>query len=234
MAKLLFIDDDTEVLNINMKYMKKAGFEVFGSDKPLGGIKLAKEKVPDCIILDVMMPDMNGYEVCKRIREFSDAPVIFLTGRGSEDDKLKGLMLGGDDYIVKPYSLKELEARINVILRRMKKIMEAPKQDSNILEFGKVRLDRREHRVTYDEEEISLTNREYEALVFLVDNPDRTVTFEEIGKKLFGQYLETDRQTIMVIVSRLRKKMKISEQFSNMIETVWSKGYKFISGNIDK
>ena len=230
MAKLLFIDDDTEVLDINMKYMRKAGFEVLGSDKPQTGVIIAKDKSPDCIILDVMMPNMNGYEVCRRIREFSDVPIIFLTGRSSEDDKLKGLMLGGDDYIVKPYSLKELEVRINVILRRINKIVEVASQNSNILEFGKVKIDRLEHRVFFDGEEILLANREYEALVFLIDNPDRTVTFEEIGKKLFGQYLETDRQSIMVIVSRLRKKMKVSEQFSNMIETVWSKGYKFISG----
>ena len=230
MPRLLFIDDDTEVLNINMKYMKKAGFDVLGSDKPQTGVKIAKEKSPDCIILDVMMPNMNGYEVCRKIREFSEAPIIFLTGRNSEDDKLKGLMLGGDDYIVKPYSLKELEVRITVILRRMKKLAGGVPQNSNILEFGKVKVDRLEHRVFYDREEILLANREYEALVFLIDNPDRTVTFEEIGEKLFGQYLETDRQSIMVIVSRLRKKMRVSEQFSNMIETVWSKGYKFISG----
>lgn len=230
MAKLLFVDDDAEVLSLNMKYMKKAGFEVFGSDKAALGIKLAKDKTPDCIILDVMMPDMNGYTVCKKIREFSDAPIIFLTGLGSEDDKLKGLMLGGDDYIVKPYSLKELEARIRVVLRRFVKASATPAQPSNVLEFGKVRLDRLAHKVFYDGNEISLTNREYEVFIYLIENPDRTVTFEELGKKIFGQYLDTDRQTIMVIVSRFRKKMNVSEEFSNMIETVWSKGYKFISG----
>jgi DNA-binding response OmpR family regulator len=104
------------------------------------------------------------------------------------------------------------------------------KEDSNVAKFGKVKINRLEHKVYYDGEEIVLTNREYEALVFLTDNPDRIVTFEEIGKKIFGQFLDTDRQTIMVIMSRLRKKMKVSEQFSNMIETAWGKGYKFISG----
>ena len=106
MAKLLFIDDDSEVLGINMKYMKNVGFEVLGSDKSNLGIKIAKSKKPDCIILDIMMPEMDGYDVALKIREFSDAPIIFLTGRSSEEDELKGLMLGGDDYIVKPYSLK--------------------------------------------------------------------------------------------------------------------------------
>jgi len=231
MAKLLFVDDDTEVLSINMKYMKNAGFEVIGSDKAAASIKLARDKKPDCIILDVMMPDMNGYDVAEKIRSFSDVPIIFLTGRGSEEDKLKGLMLGGDDYIVKPYSLKELKVRIDVVLRRYSKTLSTPKEDSNIAEFGKVKINRLEHQVYYDGEEIVLTNREYEALIFLTENPDRIVTFEEIGKKIFGQFLDTDRQTIMVIMSRLRKKMKVSEQFSNMIETAWGKGYKFISGN---
>ncbi len=231
MAKLLFVDDDTEVLGINMKFMKNAGFEVIGSDKAVASIKLARDKKPDCIILDVMMPDMNGYDVAEKIRSFSDVPIIFLTGRGSEEDKLKGLMLGGDDYIVKPYSLKELKVRIDVVLRRYSKTVSTLKEDSNIAEFGKVKINRLEHQVYYDGEEIVLTNREYEALIFLTENPDRIVTFEEIGKKIFGQFLDTDRQTIMVIMSRLRKKMKVSEQFSNMIETAWGKGYKFISGN---
>ena len=230
MAKLLFVDDDTEVLGINMKFMKNAGFEVIGSDKAVASIKLARDKKPDCIILDVMMPDMNGYDVAEKIRSFSDVPIIFLTGRGSEEDKLKGLMLGGDDYIVKPYSLKELKVRIDVVLRRYSKTVSTLKEDSNIAEFGKVKINRLEHKVYYDGEEIILTNREYEALIFLTENPDRIVTFEEIGKKIFGQFLDTDRQTIMVIMSRLRKKMKVSEQFSNMIETAWGKGYKFISG----
>ena len=231
MAKLLFVDDDTEVLGINMKFMKNAGFEVIGSDKAVASIKLARDKKPDCIILDVMMPDMNGYDVAEKIRSFSDVPIIFLTGRGSEEDKLKGLMLGGDDYIVKPYSLKELKVRIDVVLRRYSKTVSAPKEEANIAEFGKVKINRLEHKVYYDGEEIVLTNREYEALIFLTENPDRIVTFEEIGKKIFGQFLDTDRQTIMVIMSRLRKKMEVSEQFSNMIETAWGKGYKFISGN---
>lgn len=230
MTRILFIDDDAEVLGINMKYMKNAGFEVFGSDKAILGIKLAKDKRPDCIVLDIMMPDINGFDAALKIREFSDAPIIFLTGRSSEDDKLKGLMLGGDDYIVKPYSLKELKVRIEVVIRRFSKTNSVFTSDTNIQEYGKVKINRLEHKVFFDGEEILLTKREYEALIFLSDNPDRTVTFEEIGKKLFGQYLDTDRQTIMVIMSRLRKKMKISEQFSNMIETVWGKGYKFISG----
>ena len=230
MAKLLFIDDDSEVLGINMKYMKNVGFEVLGSDKADLGIKIAKSKKPDCIILDIMMPEMDGYDVALKIREFSDAPIIFLTGRSSEEDKLKGLMLGGDDYIVKPYSLKELKVRIDVVLRRLSKVSANDKGSTNIVEYGKVRINRVEHKVYFDEDEVILTNREYEALIFLIENPDRTVTFEEIGKKIFGQYLDNDRQTIMVIMSRLRKKMKVSEQFSNMIETVWGKGYKFISG----
>ena len=231
MEKLLFIDDDKEVLEMNVKYMRTAGYEAIGSDNALEGLRLVSSKKPDCVILDVMMPGLNGYEVCKRIREFSDIPIIFLTGKSMEDDKLKGLMLGGDDYIIKPYSLKELKARIDVILRRIAMVSKRTKQDTNIIEFGDVKIDRMSHKVFFGDVDLALTNREYEALSCLLDNPDRTVTFEEIGKKIFGQYLETDRQTIMVIVSRFRKKIKVCEEFSAMIETVWSKGYKFTPRN---
>jgi len=244
MAKIYMIDDDREVLEINIKYLRGCGFEAGGTDKPLEGLKEIKNSMPDIIILDVMMPEMDGFELCKKVREFSDIPIIFLTGKSDEDDKLNALMLGGDDYILKPYSLKELKVRIDVILRRTLRTekdnrrsgadtntQEAPKQKTNegILTIGKLKIDRLRHRVYFDEEEISFTNREYDVFVYMAENPGRTITFKELGEKIFGTYLETDRQGIMVIVSRFRKKMKDNIEFSNMIETVWSKGYKFVA-----
>ncbi|MBR6637473.1 MAG: response regulator transcription factor, partial [Lachnospiraceae bacterium] len=134
MIKLLMIDDDAEVLEINKKYLTEEGFTVYTSSDPVKGIELAKKSKPDCIVLDVMMPGMDGYEVCSRIRAFSSVPIIFLTGKSSEDDKINGLVTGGDDYIVKPYSLRELKARIDVLLRRA--MNSAPKKETHILTFG--------------------------------------------------------------------------------------------------
>lgn len=226
MIKLLLIDDDTEVLSINQKYLSKEGYKVYTSDNAMQGIQYAKLIQPDCILLDIMMPQMNGYEVCKNIRKFSSVPIIFLTGKDSEDDKVEGLMTGGDDYIVKPYSLRELKARIDVLLRRLNytKIQ----TDNNLLVFGNLTIDKIAHKAVYKGTDLQLANREYEVLLFFATHPNIEITFEEIGTALFGTYQESDRRSIMVNVSRLRKKMTVDFELENMIETVWSKGYKFI------
>ena len=226
MAKLLLIDDDAEVLEINKKYLTEEGFTVYTSADPIKGIEYAKKVKPDCILLDVMMPGMDGYEVCTQIRTFSSVPIIFLTGKDSEDDKINGLVTGGDDYIVKPYSLRELKARVDVLLRRF--VRPAPKKDTHILTFGSLTIDQLAHKAFYNDEDLMLANREYEVLLYLETHPNKEITFEELGTALFGSYQEADRRSVMVNMSRLRKKMA-DYSIENMIETVWSKGYKFIA-----
>ena len=226
-ATLLLIDDDAEVLEMNGKFLASQNFNVFTASNPLRGISLVKSKHPDCIVLDVMMPGMDGYEVCAKIREFANTPIIFLTGKASEDDKIKGLVSGGDDYIIKPYSLKELKARIDAVLRRVN-MHSAPQNNDNTMTFGDLSIDIAAHKAMYIDEDLQLTNREYDVLMYLCTHPNRVVTFEELGEALFGTYNDLDRRTVMVNVSRLRKKMGVSYTLENMIETVWSKGYKFI------
>lgn len=225
MAIILMIDDDKEVLEINKKYLEREGLEVHAFANPIKGLQYAKCKPVDCVILDVMMPGMDGYEVCSRLRTFSTVPVIFLTGKSSEDDRINGLITGADDYIVKPYSLRELKVRIEVILRRSA----PPKNEanSNILTFGKLVIDKLAHTATYDSIDLGLANREYEVLLFMASHPNEEITFEQLGTALFGNYMESDRRSVMVNVSRLRKKMALDFELENMIETVWSKGYKF-------
>ena len=228
MAKLLLIDDDREVLEINRKYLSSAGYNVYSTPTPREGIALAKKIVPDCIVLDVMMPGLDGYEVCRQIRSFSSVPIIFLTGKGSEDDKINGLMTGADDYIVKPYSLRELHARIGVILRRTAAVTKTSAK-TNILTFHNLTINMLSHKATFKGEDLGLANREYEVLLYLATHPNQEVTFEELGIALFGTYQESDRRSVMVNVSRLRKKLAIHFELENMLETVWSKGYKFIA-----
>ena len=226
MATILLIDDDTEVLSINKKYLTGEGFTAYATDDPQKGIAYAKKLQPDCVLLDVMMPQMDGYEVCRQIRRFSSAPILFLTGKGSEDDKIAGLTTGADDYIVKPYSLRELKARIDIHVRRMEQF-KAP-ADTNTLTFQNLSIDKVTHKATYKGEDLGLAKREYEVLLYLATHPNQEVTFEELGNALFGSYQESDRRSIMVNVSRLRKKMTLDFELENMIETVWSKGYRFI------
>lgn len=227
MATLLLIDDDTEVLSINKKYLAGEGFTVYTTDDPKKGIAYAKKLQPDCILLDVMMPGMDGFEVCKALRQFSAAPIIFLTGKSSEDDKITGLTTGADDYIIKPYSLRELKARIDVLLRRFS-LTQKPVND-NLLVFNNLTIDKLAHKALYKGEDLGLANREYEVLLYLATHPNQEVTFEELGQALFGTYQETDRRSVMVNVSRLRKKLDVDFELENMVETVWSKGYRFIA-----
>lgn len=226
MATILLIDDDAEVLDINKKYLENEGFTVNISSIPQKGIQLAKETLPDCIILDVMIPEMNGFEISKTIRTFTDAPIIFLTGKNTEDDKITGLTSGGDDYIVKPYSLRELKARIDVLLRRTQKNSIA--QNSLLLTVQNLTIDQLNHKAIYKDTDLGLANREYEVLLYFATHPNTEITFAELGTALFGTYQDSDRSSVMVNVSRLRKKMTLDYELENMIETVWSKGYRFI------
>ena len=229
-ATLLLIDDDQEVLEMNAKYLAGQSFNVYTASNPITGLNLARSKNPDLIVMDIMMPGMDGYELCERIRQNSNVPIIFLTGKTSEDDRIRGLVTGGDDYVIKPYSLKELKARIDALLRRSA-ILSAPKTDDNSLRFGDLRIDLALHRAFYIDTDLQLTNREFDVLMYLCNHPNRVITFEELGQALFGVYDDLDRRTVMVNVSRLRKKMNLDFSLNNMIETVWSKGYKFISKN---
>lgn len=226
MAVILMIDDDHEVLEINKKYLTGEGFDVSIASSAEQGIRLARQCSPDCILLDVMMPDRNGYEVCRMLRSFTSAPILFLTGKSSEDDKITGLTCGSDDYIVKPYNLRELKARIDILLRRMGQLKAA--SDNHSLVIGNLTIDKVAHKALFRGEDLGLSNREYEVLLYLAEHPDREITFEELGNALFGTYMEADRRSVMVNVSRLRKKFDGNHELSNHIETVWGKGYRFI------
>jgi len=223
---LLIIDDDKEVLNINSQYLTNEGFQVYTDSNPLNAIRQIPQYHPDCILLDIMMPKADGFEVCKKIRTFSNVPIIFLSGRNSENDKILGLTSGADDYIVKPYSLRELKARIDTILRRTANIQTAAATVS-LLTINGLKIDKITHKVFCQEQDLQLANREYEVLLYLASNPDRDITFEEIGTALFGSYQESDRRSVMVYMSRLRQKISGFHELDNIIQTVWAKGYRF-------
>lgn len=224
MSKLLLIDDDIEVLAVNKKYFTKEGYEVKVATGAAAGIKVLTEFQADCIVLDVMMNGIDGFMACKKIKTLTKAPIIFLTGRSGENDKVKGLLLGAEDYIIKPYSLRELSARIQVQIRRS----HGPVSDATTISYPPLLLNLPKHKAFYNSEEILLSNREYELLYLLATKPNETITFEDIGNSMWGKYCDTDRRTIMVTASRLRKKLDDYIGLSEFIETVWSKGYKLV------
>jgi DNA-binding response OmpR family regulator len=223
MARVLLIDDDKEVLHINGEYLKGQGYQVDTAVSIKEALKCMKKVQPDCIVLDVMMPKVDGFDGFFSIRQKTQAPILFLTGRTEEEDRIRGLLLGADDYIVKPCSLKELSLRILINIRRQKKV----EKKVGVLEFPPLRVELLNHKAFYNEEEILLSNREFEVLSLLVKHPKEILTFEQIGKELLGTYLESDRKNVMVAVSRLRKKLENYVGLENMVETVWGQGYCF-------
>lgn len=227
MSEVVLVDDDEEVLSINHKYLSKEGYLIRSFKSAKQAVEYVKENPVDCVVLDVMMPQMNGFSACSEIRKFSDVPIIFLSGKTEEDDKVKGLVLGADDYVEKPYRLKELSTRIMVNVRRRSLATKNEKQE-NVINLPALKIDMTSHRVFYrGKDEIPLTNQEYELLLYMASNPNKEITFREIGELLRGSYMESDRRIVMVNVSRLRKKLEEYAELSNMIETVWSKGYRF-------
>ena len=223
MHKLMLIDDDKEVLLLNQKYFEKEGYEISVFENAADAIAAIPKKKPDCILLDIMMPNLDGMSALLEIRKITDCPVIFLTGKDTEEDRVNGLLSGADDYIVKPYSLKELSARIMVQLRR-----KAPLPDSNKRSFPPLTINLMQRKVYYNEaEEINLSNREYELLLLLTETPNKVVTFEDIGNAIWNVYQDSDRRSIMVMMSRLRKKLELYQGLEDCIETAYGKGYTF-------
>ena len=219
--KLLLIDDDREMLEIASAGFREKGYTVDVLEGGSKAVSRIQENAPDCIILDVMMPGTDGFEVCKNIRKVSDVPVIFLTGRVSEEDKVNGLLMGADDYIEKPYSFRELEARVQAAVRRTQAAVPGR------LIFPPLEIDVESHRALCGGEDLQLTTREYDILYFFATSAKKVITYEDIGIRVWGVYQEQDRRSVMVLVSRLRKKMEVNPVTARMIETVWSEGYKF-------
>ncbi len=224
MNKLLFIDDDIELLEILSSSFCEKGYKVKSCSTAKEGIAFLKKREVDCIVMDVMMPEMDGFTAFEHVRNVSNAPIIYLTGKVAEDDRIDGLMLGADDYMVKPFSMRELEARIKTVIRRM------GTANTQIQTYGPLELDTVTHKVMCDCEEIPLTPREYDLLHMIVTFKGDVITYEDIGKFLYGTYTKNDRATVMVNVSRLRKKLEESPLCVDLIETVWTKGYRFSKG----
>ena len=222
MSLLYFIDDDKDVLEINRKYFTNAGYKVQTFLDAPAAIDAISHQKPDCIILDVMMPGMDGFTALSKIRELCTSPVIFLSGKDSEDDRIKGLLSGADDYMIKPYSLGELSARIQLQIRRQVSV-----KTRDMLSYPPLSINTKEHKVFHYEDEIALSNKEYDLLLLLVNRAGKSVTFEEIGKSLYNTYIDDDRRSIMVLTSRLRKKLGLYSGLENAIESMYGKGYRF-------
>lgn len=223
--RILIIDDDEGLVEVLVKYLSGFGFEVASAHTPSKGMEEALKTEPDLLILDVMLPEQDGFSFLKELRKTSDLPVIMLTARGDLTDRVVGLELGADDYLPKPFEPRELVARIQTILRRSKANAKPPK---DFLDFGDLKFDLKRHQVTLKEEHLELTSTEYDLLLLFAEHPGEVLSRETILDKVAGIEWESYNRTIDVLVSRLRHKLGDDPKHPTWLKTQWGAGYLFL------
>ncbi len=224
MIKVLIVDDDTNISELISLYLKKEGYhtkEVYSGKEALEAFE---DYSPDIILLDIMLPELDGYDVCKEIRKINRTPIIMLTAKGEVFDKVLGLELGADDYIVKPFDPKELIARVKAVLRRCVAQSE-PEKSKNRIMLEQLIIDKDNYSVTYEGNVVELPPKELEVLYFLASHPRQVFTREQLLDKIWGYDFVGDTRTVDVHIKRLRDKFEGDHTWS--IKTVWGVGYKF-------
>lgn len=226
--KILVIDDDIKLNKLLNDYLGKFGYAVDTVTHPARGLKKISQSQPDLVILDVMLPGMDGFETCKEIRKRTPVPIIMLTARGEVTDRIVGLELGADDYLPKPFEPRELVARIQSVLRRVN----IPIHKGCIV-IGSLSVNLDNHTVTLDDCAVDMTTMEFKLLTLFLQNPGRVLSREQIMDTLSGLDWEAYDRSIDVLVSRLRHKLGDNPRNPRFIGTVWGSGYKFIAPGDD-
>jgi DNA-binding response OmpR family regulator len=225
MARILMVEDDARLAAMVAEYLAPHGFEVTVATTAARGLGLAERAPFAAVLLDVMLPDLDGFEVCRRLRAASDVPVIMLTARGDDTDRIVGLELGADDYLPKPFNPRELLARLRAILRRRQ---EAPGRKT--LRFGRLEIDREQRAVRVDGQERALTSYQFDLLVALAESAGRVLSRESLMQRVRGEALEAFDRSIDVHVSRLRAAVEDDPRHPRRILTVRGVGYVFARG----
>ncbi|WP_170007514.1 response regulator transcription factor [Bacillus fonticola] len=229
-ARVLIVEDEERIRRLVKMYLERENYVTKEADNGFDALELAVNEDFDLILLDVMMPEMDGIEVCEKIREKKSTPIIMLTAKGEEANRVQGLEAGADDYIVKPFSPREVILRVKAVLRRSSetKFLSTEPVAKNVLVFPHLSIDHDAHRVTADGAEVSLTPKEYELLHYLAKQPDKVFDREQLLKEVWQYEFFGDLRTVDTHIKRLREKLnKVSEGAAKMIVTVWGVGYKF-------
>ena len=234
--KILIIEDEEGIIHLLNLYLKDAGYDVVVAKDGADGLALHARTHPDLVILDIMLPALDGFEVCRRIRSWSKTPILMLTARGDEEDRIQGFDLGADDYLVKPFSPRELVSRVRAILRRVDNqpggqtsIESQTSTSRSVLQFPDLTIDLLARRVEINNSEVTLTPTEFDLLALMAQSPDRVYTREILMNKIWGYDYYGDGHIIDVHISALRKKIEVNSEY-RYIKTVWRVGYKFEVG----
>lgn len=227
MAKKVLVVDDEKLIVKGIRFsLLQDGMEVDCAYDGEEALNMAKDNSYDMILLDVMLPKMDGFEVCQAIREFSDVPIVMLTAKGDDMDKILGLEYGADDYITKPFNILEVKARIKAIMRRTSP-ERAPQVQSSVIEKGDIKLDCDSRRLFINDNEINLTAREFELLEILIKNENKVYSRESLLKIVWGEDYPGDVRTVDVHVRRLREKIEANPSEPKYVHTKWGVGYYY-------
>jgi Response regulators consisting of a CheY-like receiver domain and a winged-helix DNA-binding domain len=227
MKSILIIEDEKAIAELERDYLESHGYAVRMEGRGDIGLKLALEGGFDLIILDVMLPKMDGFEICRQIRGVSDVPVLMVTSKKEDIDKIRGLGLGADDYMTKPFSPSELVARVKAHLSRYERLTKGQSERGQQIQIRGLLIDKPSRKVTIHDEEAALTSKEYELLLLLASHPNRVFEKEELFERVWGLDSNGDSATVTVHIRRLREKIEHDPSNPQYIETIWGVGYRF-------
>ena len=229
MSKILIIEDESDIADLEKDYLEMSDYEVDVRSTGREGLEAAKTKAYDLIVLDLMLPEMDGFEVCKEIRKEINIPIIMVSAKKDDIDKIRGLGLGADDYMTKPFSPSELVARVKAHLSRYDRLVSAGQQktQNDIIEIRGLRIDKTARRVFIEGEEKPFTTKEFDLLTFLAENPNHVFTKEELFRKIWDMESIGDIATVTVHIKKIREKIEKDNANPDYIETIWGVGYRF-------
>ena len=227
MSKILIIEDEVAIADLEKDYLELSGFEVAIENAGDTGLERALSEKFDLIVLDLMLPGMDGFEVCKKIREEQNIPILMVSAKKDDIDKIRGLGLGADDYMTKPFSPSELVARVKAHMARYDRLVSSNQKTNDIVEIRGIKIDKTARRVYIDGEEKAFTTKEFDLLTFLAENPNHVYTKEELFREIWDMDSIGDIATVTVHIKKIREKIEFDTANPQYIETIWGVGYRF-------
>ena len=227
MAKILILEDEPSIAELEKDYLELSEFTVEIEKDGEKGLHRALTEEFDLFLLDLMLPGIDGFEICKRIREVKNTPILMVSAKKDDIDKIRGLGLGADDYITKPFSPSELVARVKAHLARYESLTGTKTESSDVVEIRGLKIDRAARRVFLNGEEKSLTTKEFDVLLFMAEHPNRVYTKEELFQQIWDMDAIGDSATVTVHIKKIREKIELDKSNPQYIETLWGVGYRF-------
>ena len=227
MSRILIVEDEESIAELEKDYLELSGFEVEIENNGRVGLERALQEEFDLFILDLMLPGVDGFEICKKIRESKNTPIIMVSAKKDDIDKIRGLGLGADDYITKPFSPSEMVARVKAHLSRYERLIGSGLPENEVIEIRGLKIDKTARRVYVNGEEKNFTTKEFDLLTFLAQNPNHVFTKEELFNKIWDMESLGDIATVTVHIKKIREKIEFNTAKPQYIETIWGVGYRF-------